>query len=262
MKRVVVKLGGSVITKKNEGVAQVRKGVLDRLCAEIGRSIDESDIQAIIVHGAGPYGHVPAKLHALATGFSEESQVKGVVLTRRNMGELNQIVVDTLLEAGVDALAVQPSACAVLKEGRISQMALEPVRIMLENGFVPVCYGDVLMDEEAGFKILSGDQLSTYLALECGFDLVIMVGDFDGVFTGRPGESEKVPVVKADTIPLLRDKGSGAVDVTGGFRGKLMEMVDLAEKGVETRIISGLQDNYLYDTLTGKKEHGTLVTRR
>jgi len=208
MKRVVVKLGGSVITRKSENVMQVRYPVLKRLSKELSRGLGETGIQAVVVHGAGAYGHVPANMHRLHEGFIDEGQIEGVVETRKNMEELNQIVVDSLISNGVPAVGCQPSSAGVLENKRIKEYVIKPVENMLKVGLTPVAYGDVLTDTQTGFNILSGDQLSTYLALKVGAQEVVMVGDYDGVYKGSPGESEKIPVLTRENIKeVMMDDG-------------------------------------------------------
>ena len=58
----VVKLGGSVITKKDEDKAEVRADVLARLAAEIAYAQAQKPSPLIVVHGAGPFGHVLARV--------------------------------------------------------------------------------------------------------------------------------------------------------------------------------------------------------
>jgi len=261
VRRIVVKLGGSVITKKHEGVREVDQKVLDILSSEISRALKESALQVLIVHGAGPYGHVPAKKYGLAEGFKSVDQIPGIVETRLGMEELNRIVVSSLANAGVNAVAFQPSAAIMLDDGRINDFDVSIVRKMLELRLVPVGYGDVLTDVRTGFKILSGDQLTAYLAKMIGADLVVMVGDYDGVFEGEPGESEQIKELTRGNIDSFEFGAGKGADVTGGFKRKLEELLELADAGIATRIVSGREKDFLYDSLVVRKEHGTLVKK-
>ena len=66
-KRIVVKFGGALITKKDEqSVANTQ--IIRNLCSVI-KSITEEGIQVIIVHGAGSFGHLKAKRWRLNEGY-------------------------------------------------------------------------------------------------------------------------------------------------------------------------------------------------
>ena len=60
---VILKLGGSVITRKDEGRAEVNKDNLARLSGEIADAQKEKKFLVVIVHGAGPFGHILAKAY-------------------------------------------------------------------------------------------------------------------------------------------------------------------------------------------------------
>ncbi len=53
---MLIKLGGSVITDKSQ-YRRFDKDAVSRLCREIA----ESGKQAVVVHGAGSFGHIVAK---------------------------------------------------------------------------------------------------------------------------------------------------------------------------------------------------------
>lgn len=58
---IILKLGGSAITAKDESRPEVNAANLERLAGEIAEARKEADLSMFIVHGAGPFGHVPAK---------------------------------------------------------------------------------------------------------------------------------------------------------------------------------------------------------
>ena len=62
---IILKLGGSIITKKNSSDSEIDEMNLKRISREIKKFIDDSDKQLVIVHGAGSFGHPPAKQYGM-----------------------------------------------------------------------------------------------------------------------------------------------------------------------------------------------------
>ena len=60
---IILKIGGSILTNKDSKTSEVDSSSLKRIASEIKDSMDNSQKQLIIVHGAGSFGHPPAKKH-------------------------------------------------------------------------------------------------------------------------------------------------------------------------------------------------------
>ena len=108
VRRIVVKFGGALITKKDEqSVARIE--IIRDLCSVV-HSLTTDGVQVIIVHGAGSFGHLKAKRWRLNEGYipnlshpndSCESQVEAVHEVRQDMLRLNSIVVAELENLGL-----------------------------------------------------------------------------------------------------------------------------------------------------------------
>jgi isopentenyl phosphate kinase len=217
----------------------------------------------VVVHGGGSFGHPVASRYRIAEGYKDKSQLMGLSLTHRAMERLNADVVEALQKAGLPAVAIPPSACAVVSGGEIQSMELAPVRKLLELGIVPVLYGDAVPDLSRGMSILSGDQLVVYLALKLDASRVILGVDVDGVYTANPKEDRKAEIVRRITPAdekLIASLGAAeGKDVTGGMGNKVRELVTLAEQGVEAEIINATKPGILRRALQGERGLGTVV---
>ncbi|MBN2015170.1 MAG: isopentenyl phosphate kinase family protein [Candidatus Altiarchaeota archaeon] len=259
---VILKLGGSVITKKSDNKREVDRVNLRRLCQEIAEAIDEKRFRLLVVHGAGPFGHVPAQEYGLDKGLRSGKQLKGFSLTRQSMEELNSYVVDALLEAGINAISYQPSAVGVLSGGKLIYFPTKVLAYLLEMDMVPVSYGDVLVDEKTGVGILSGDHLVPYLARKLHASRVIITTDVDGIFDVDPkggGSSELIKEITQRNMASLSVGKSRGTDVTGGMKRKLDELLRLAGEGINSEVISGVKPGILKRSLLGEKNLGTLI---
>jgi isopentenyl phosphate kinase len=176
------------------------------------------------------------------------------------MMTLNKAIIDIFLAEEVPVVSVQPSACTLTDSGRIAHMDLKPARNLLKFEFVPVFYGDAVMDLTQGIAILSGDQIVTYLAKELSVKRVIFGTNVDGLLDA---DKKLIPEINLNTFENLLSlaKESVASDVTGGMFGKLKEIEPLMREGVDAIIINATRPGIIEEVLKGKKVVGTYFTR-
>ena len=246
----ILKIGGSVLTDKTR-LESARMEEIERIAAEIAGC----DSGLILVHGAGSFGHIHAEEYSIAERFDPE----GVLETHRSVVRLNEIVVERLRMAGSRPVPVHPLSCTTLKDGRIDVMETEPVIEMVKRGLVPVLHGDVAMDRARGAAIVSGDQLVSHLAKTLRPEIVALGTAVDGVIFGGEVLAE---VRRDDLVRIGSELGASAgVDVTGGMKGKIAELLDLADEGVRSLIFNASKPGLIGRALRGERA-GTLVEGR
>ncbi|GAA0655406.1 isopentenyl phosphate kinase [Salarchaeum japonicum] len=214
---IVLKLGGSVITEKDERET-VDLDSLARLAGVLGQA-DVDDL--VIVHGAGSFGHYYADEHGVSTtdGTRDARAVREI---HDSMTRLNKAVLDYLDDAGVPGVPVRPFSAARRDDGL--EFYANQVETMLAEGFTPVLHGDVVADAGAGATILSGDEVVTALAAQLDADRVGLCSTVPGVLDD---DGDVIPAVDAydDVAAVLG--GSEDTDVTGGMAGKVRELLAL-----------------------------------
>ncbi len=251
MNPVILKIGGSVITKKgSESVA--RRDEIDRISHEIVRFKSEADMPIILIHGAGSFGH-PQAMKWVNEGFD----ASGAYITHRSVKELNSMVLESLTCAGIHALPVHPLSSCILENGKIVDFHTGQIKLMLERGVVPVLHGDVVMDRARGASVLSGDRIITYLALAMNASKIGAGSDVDGVL------NDKGAVIKKITPPSFIDlkhhiSGSSSTDVTGGMLGKVSELLELSKNGINSRIFNASKKGMILKFLFSE-DIGTLI---
>jgi isopentenyl phosphate kinase len=263
IKPTVLKLGGSVVTRKGKPLTANLKAIR-RLTSEISSAKTHP---LIVVHGGGSFGHPLAKRYAIKEGYKNKaSQAFGFALTHQAMVALNKLVVDALIGQKIPAVAVSPSSCIVAKSGRIQTMSEEPLKKLLQMGFVPVLYGDAVLDSDLGFTILSGDQLIAYLAMRFNAERIVVGIDVDGLYTADPKTDSSAKLVSHVTLSELkgmkqRIEEAKVTDVTGGMLGKIEELVPPIERGINAFIVNAAKPNNVYKALKGEKVTGTLIEK-
>jgi len=252
-----------VITYK-EKTLTANSQAIRRLAAEISKA----DVSCLVlVHGGGSFGHPLAKRYAIKEGYKNDaSQALGFCETRQAMVALNKLVVDALIQRDVPAVAVSPSSCVVTRSGRIQAMMEEALKELLRNEFVPVLYGDAVLDSDMGFTILSGDQLTAYLAVRLNAARIIMGIDVDGLYTSDPKADSSANLVNRITLEELKEmqkriEEPRVTDVTGGMLGKIAELMPAVERDIPSFIVNAAKPKNVYRALRGEKVIGTLIER-
>jgi len=259
-KLTVLKIGGSVITDKNVEL-KARTNTIDRLATEIEKANVHS---LIIVHGGGSFGHPRAQRYGIKDGLKDHSQKIGFAETHHLMTVLNGLLMDALIWHAMPAVSLAPSSMMVTKNGRIQSLEDAPMEKLLDMGFLPVLYGDAVLDSELGFTILSGDQLVAMLATRFGAERIIVGTDVDGLHDADPKTEKTAKLFEHLTLRELEGLQSKlgkstACDVTGGMVGKIAELLPALEKGIPVTIMNATKPNSVCMALKGERVQGTII---
>ena len=259
---VFVKLGGSLITDKSKPYTE-RPDVIKRLSQEI-HNARKKGAKVLIGHGGGSYPHQPAKQYQTQKGMVSQDSVKGLAIVQDAAARLNRLVVSSLLDAGENAISLQPSAFCVAKSSRIVEGYTKSIEKAIEHDMLPVVYGDVGFDLLQGCCILSTEEIFSFLSRSMKPERIIMCGKVDGVFTADPGKdpkARKIPEVTQKTFPDVKKylTSSDGIDVTGGMLLKVQTCLELARSGTECEIINGMKAGNLEKALSGQRGIGTVI---
>ncbi|KAB1193897.1 acetylglutamate kinase [Haloferax sp. MBLA0076] len=220
MSLVVLKLGGSVVTDKDEPETVDEDGLA--AAADAVASLAASG-QVVVVHGGGSFGHHHAADHGVSSATGTHDAV-GVRAIHDAMKRLNDAVLDALAERDVPALPVHPlSAGARTEDGSLS-LPLASTETMLAEGFVPVLHGDVIAHAGEGATIVSGDDLVVSLASGLGADRVGLCSTVPGVLDT---DGDVIPEITAFEDAAAALGGSESTDVTGGMAAKVRKLLAL-----------------------------------
>jgi isopentenyl phosphate kinase len=270
---VLLKLGGSVITDKNQPFT-ARQDVIRRLGREIKHVLDDKpDLDLILGHGSGSFGHVVAQKYGVRdglTGASEESRRegwRGYVETAAAAARLNRLVSDLLLEEGLPIVSYQPSASARCRKGDLMYFDTHPMKEVLKAGMLPLVYGDVAVDAVQGYTIISTEQIFDNVARELQPARIILAGIVEGVYDADPilhPDAVRYEEITLDNWEEVENTlgGSHATDVTGGMFSKVRDMFHLvlAQPPLQVHVISGENPGDVASALAGSdRDIGTLI---
>lgn len=252
---VVIKLGGSVITRKSEPFS-TRSDVMSRLADEISEFLrGGGDHGVVLVHGGGSFGHSLVRECVEEIGYVNTQCFARVAFY---MDFLNHLVTEALLASEIPAVRIPPrSICWGVGFGECD---FSVVRRLMNSGVVPVLYGDVVLSGKEP-KVLSGDDIVWYLTKSLSLRKVIFVTDVDGVY-------DKDPKLYRDARVLSNMRLSDALkeasfwevpDVTGGMFSKLRKSLLLDVRDVTIYVVNGFIPNNLLNALKGKNVVGSVL---
>lgn len=231
---VLLKLGGSILTDKTQQES-IDHATLHSIAATLAAVLREDNrLRLLVGHGGGSFGHHWAERYGTHRGVHDSRGWEGVARVADAMGRLNRIVVAALIDAGVNAVTVQPSASALADGGELREMTTHVIDHMLAARLTPVVYGDVVIDTRQGAAIASTEAIFALLAPRLRPQRVVLLGE-RGVFTADPrldSGAVRIPRIDSSNIAavLAQTGASHGTDVTGGMAGKVRWMWRLVEQ--------------------------------
>ncbi|KAJ3495056.1 hypothetical protein NLG97_g3669 [Lecanicillium saksenae] len=249
MSTVVVKLGGAAITDKS--TPDTLSVNLDSLIESVAQAYQQilrpSGHSLILIHGAGSFGHPPAKKYQVKAGWktgtgdaegdvseSRDNVKFGMALTRQRVIQLHLHIIQRLHERGqMPVLSVSTYDTVDTNNGAVTQESsarlVARVQQVLDEGFVPLLFGDAVFDHALGSTILSGDALMYHLAQRLSaVRRCVFVTDVAGIFTQDPKQAPDAALIKRiccsdsnHSNSLDKDNSVASVDdVTGAMASK------------------------------------------
>jgi isopentenyl phosphate kinase len=242
---VFLKLGGSLITDKNQARTPRRE-----LLGQLAQAIQSArkmhpDIQLLIGHGSGSFGHVAANKYGTRQGVKTPAEWKGFAQVWLDASSLNRLVIAALSTAGIPAVSFPLSAAALAQDGRLLAWETTPIQRALMAELVPVVYGDVAFDIQRGGTIISTEEIFEYLAALLKPSRILLAGIEPGVWQDYPKNTQLITAITPASLPEVQKSlgGSASIDVTGGMVSKVHQALKLVQNvpDLDVFIFSGLE---------------------
>ena len=240
-KRVVIKVGSSTLAYAETGNLNIRKC---RALVEVLSDIKNSGREIVFVTsgaqcvGAAKCGFVgkpkdmPSKQACAAIGQSELMRFYS-----ESFGKYNHNVAQLLLTRDV-----------ISNEERRGNV-INTFNKLFELSVIPIINAnDVVSIKNLDFD--ENDTLSAVVAKLCGADLLVMLTDVDGLYTGDPSDPNSKFIDEVDNINydiIGMAKGSGSAVGSGGMLTKIEAAQIAVESGIDTVIIGNKDPQLLYD---------------
>ena len=260
-KLIFLKLGGSLITDKARAETALPDLIITLLSDLKQFMLENPEQKVLLGHGSGSFGHHAAAKYHTRDSVSNREEWHGFAEVWHSARKLNQIVLETGRQAGLDLIAFPPSASILLENKKLKNWNLEPLKMALQEGLIPLIYGDVVFDEKLGGTILSTEELFAHLAKDLKPARILLAGKETAVFADFPQNQKPIPLIDKDAKLEATLQSSENQDVTGGMRAKVEEMQTLcrAIPGIQIEIFHAEAKNDLHNALTGHHS-GTIIS--
>ena len=262
VKLIFLKLGGSLITDKNQPLT-ARPNIIKRAALEIKEFWEENPkIHLLIGHGSGSFGHAIADKHQTQRGGWDQKYWQGFSEVWQAARQLNQLVVESFHQEGLPVIAFPPSAAVMAENRHFNSWDIRPIKFALSQGLIPLVQGDVIFDTQIGGTIFSTEKSFQFLSHFLHPEKILLAGLDKGVYKEIADKNEIFQIITPGTYQETRKtlSGSDAVDVTGGMGAKVELMLAMIRQqpSLQVQIFSGLEPGNIIKALHG--EHlGTLV---
>ncbi|MFX0018909.1 MAG: type 2 isopentenyl-diphosphate Delta-isomerase [Candidatus Hermodarchaeota archaeon] len=250
----LLKLGGSLLTDKNKPLS-LREDVINSTIEQI----IESNKKIVLIHGGGSFGHPIAKNYQLSEGLntSIKNQVLGLSKTHEAMNKLNTIIINKFLKKNYPVLSISPSTIFIKRSQQFVLNSTDPIEISLRLGVLPILYGDIVLEKDGSFSIISGDDIILELCKTLKYfevEKVIFAIEKDGIYVKDGGNIEFASEINFDELKSIElAELEHKIDVTGGIGRKFEIIKQIAELNIPVQIINGLKKNHVLKSLKNQK---------
>ncbi|PYN15268.1 MAG: glutamate 5-kinase [Candidatus Rokuibacteriota bacterium] len=246
IRRLVVKVGSGLITAREAGLDPARIGALADELAAVRRQGTEV---ALVSSGAVVAGMARLRLQVRPRSIPEKQAAAAV-----GQSALMEHYETAFARHGVTVAQILLTQADVSARARYLN-ARNTLTTLLGYGVVPIINeNDTVAVEEIKFG--DNDNLSALVAQLIDADLLVLLTDVDGLYTGDPSrdpQARKLDTVEAVTPEIERLVWSDADRVAvGGMATKLQAAQKAAASGVPMVIASGREPGTLARVLRGE----------
>jgi isopentenyl phosphate kinase len=260
---IILKLGGSLLTEKSRPNS-IRHDILKQVIQQI---IDSHE-RIIVVHGGGSFGHPPAKKYGIFYGINKKipNQILGLTETHFAMIKFNSIITNSFLEATYPVFSIQTSASFIQDSHKILAQSVEIIEMTLDLNILPILYGDIILDKNGSFSIISGDQIIFQLCehlKKYRVSKVIFAMEVDGIYFDEGDSNGNFKLAKTLYVNQLNKLNLAnlgqKIDVTGGIKGKIETIKKILTYNVPVQLVNGLKEGYILKALKNEPINCTTI---
>eukprot|EP01018_Ginkgo_biloba_P034535 Gb_39696 [translate_table: standard] len=268
-KRVVIKVGTAVVTRADGRLALGRLG---SLCEQVKEMISDGFEVILVTSGAVGVGRQRLRYRRLINSSFADLQKPQVELDGKPCAAVGQSGLMALYDTLFSQLDVASSQLLVtdndFKDPDFRSQLSETVNLLLELRVVPIFNeNDAISTRKAPYEDSSGifwdnDSLAALLALELKADLLILLSDVEGLYSGPPSDprSRLIHTYIKEKLDEAITFGEKSRVGRGGMTAKVKAADHAASAGIPVVITSGYTADGILGVLRGERV-GTLFHR-
>lgn len=260
---------GKVIVVKYGGNAMINANLKQQVMEDIVL-LWLTGVKVVLVHGGGPeisemmekLGKKAEFVNGLRVTDKETVDIVQMVLS----GKVNKSLVHLLQMEGGKAMGVSGIDGRLIEAkiknqklgfvGEITSVNIDPVRDLLEKGYIPVI-STVGGDSEGNVYNINGDTAAAYIAGALGAERLIMMTDIAGILRDKDDPETLIPSVTIKEAEQLFKDGV----ISGGMIPKVECCITAIKCGVkDVTIMDGRIPHSILMELLTDEGAGTMVT--
>lgn len=251
-KRIVVKVGTNVMTNRDNRIVGP---ILKRLADQIAE-LYERDIMTILVSS----GSVIAGKEVMEINI-EEPTVRRQVLSAVGQPRMMRHYYSIFHDYGMRCAQVLATK-RDFSPGKHRENMINCYEGLLSQGVIPIANEDDAVSLSMSM-FSDNDELASLVAELLNADMLILLTDTDGIFTGHP-EDDNSRLLKNVTTDqnvekYIKESNKADGEGRGGMASKLNVAKATAAKNIPTFIANGKLERVIIDLVDGK-EIGTRIT--
>nr|QNH91005.1 putative delta-1-pyrroline-5-carboxylate synthase [Haloxylon ammodendron] len=261
VKRVIVKVGTAVVTRSDGRMALGRLGALCEQLKEL--NLDGYEV-ILVTSGAVSAGRQRLRFRKLVNSSFADLQKPQVELDGKACAAVGQNGLMALYDALFSQLDLTSAQLLVtdndFRDPNFRSQLTDTVNQLLDLKVVPVLNeNDAVSTRNAPYEDSSGifwdnDSLAALLALELKADLLVLLSDVDGLYSGPPSDPQSKLIhtyvkAKHQTEITFGDKSRLG---RGGMTAKVKAAVHAAYAGIPVIIASGKETDNIIKVLKGQ----------
>ncbi|MGY0434859.1 isopentenyl phosphate kinase [Bacillus rugosus] len=252
----ILKIGGSLITDKN-AYCVPRKEEIKRFAKMIKSRWFDLQGKLVVVIGGGSYGNgVPLRYNLLD---SEKRKKEDLLMMTVKMFEWINEVAMIFRNEGLPVYPFQTSSYCTTNEGNYDFCFMNPIKMSLQLGLLPITSGDFTFDKKKNFTIYSSDNVPELFVDHFDVQRVVILTDVPGIFESDKTKKIIKRVNQYNYKKIIENTGSSnKQDVTGGMNNKLKALIRVAQKNTNSIVCDGSKHN-LIKALFSENPPGTII---
>lgn len=250
-KRIVVKAGSNVLTNSNRRLVQP---ILRNIVRQIAELYEHDVITVLVTSGAAIAGK-----EVLGEISQRDKGIRRQVYSSVGQPRLMRHYYTLFHEYGLysaQVLATKKDFSA----GEHRQNMINCYEGLLQEGIIPIANEDDAVSLSMSM-FTDNDELAGLVASMIGADMLILLTDIDGLYTGNPDDTssellEEVGVhqnVEQFIQKSSKEEGEGR----GGMHSKVKIAKQTAKRNIPTIIANGKSPNTIVDIVINKLDVGT-----
>ncbi len=252
-KRIVVKVGTSVMANRDN---RIMLSALTKLVDQISK-LYEDDIMTVLVSS----GSVNAGKEVLGDVITEDKSQRRQIFSAIGQPRLMRHYYTLFQNNGMRCAQVLGTK-RDFNPGEHRTNMINCYEGLMSEGVIPIANEDDAVSVSHSM-FSDNDELASLIAEMIQADMLIILTDIDGFYTGHPNDDNSKLIreitVDQEVEHYIAKSDKGEASGRGGMKSKLKVAKNAAAKGIPTYIANGKRDRVILDIVEGK-DVGTKVT--